>query len=277
MTTISPLAGKPAPASMLVNLPRLVTAYSAEDPDPAVAAERVAFGTSGHRGSALERTFNEAHILAITQAIRAYRQAHRIDGPLFLGMDTHALSEPALGERPRGAGRQRRRRDDRPGLWLHADAGHFARDPLATTAVARTGLGGRHRHHTLAQPARRRGLQIQSSDSAARPTPTLPAGLSRRANVAPGPVNDLRSVRRMPLRARSTWAAGTHLHDDITSLRRRPRGASSTWPPSARRCAASAWIRSGGAACTTGEPYPRAVRDRGDRGERRGGSDFSAS
>ena len=69
IVSISPLAGTPAPASMLVNVPRLVTAYYAERPDPAVAAERVAFGTSGHRGSAFERTFNEAHILAITQAI----------------------------------------------------------------------------------------------------------------------------------------------------------------------------------------------------------------
>jgi phosphoglucomutase len=81
---------------MLVNVPRLVTAYYAEHPDPAVAGERVAFGTSGHRGSAFERTFNDAHILAITQAICAYRKAHRIDGPLFMGMDTHALSEPAF-------------------------------------------------------------------------------------------------------------------------------------------------------------------------------------
>ena len=80
---------------MLVNVPRLVTAYYAERPDPSVAAERVAFGTSGHRGSAFDRTFNESHILAITQAICAYRQMHRIDGPLFIGTDTHALSEPA--------------------------------------------------------------------------------------------------------------------------------------------------------------------------------------
>jgi phosphoglucomutase len=96
MTTISPLAGKPAPASMLVNVPRLVTAYYAEHPDPSVPAERVAFGTSGHRGSAFERSFNEAHILAITQAICSYRRTKRIDGPLFIGLDTHALSEPAF-------------------------------------------------------------------------------------------------------------------------------------------------------------------------------------
>jgi phosphoglucomutase len=96
MTTISPLAGRPAPASILVNVPRLVTAYYAEHPDASVAAERVVFGTSGHRGSAFERSFNEAHILAITQAICSYRVMHGINGPLFLGIDTHALSEPAF-------------------------------------------------------------------------------------------------------------------------------------------------------------------------------------
>jgi phosphoglucomutase len=103
---LSPLAGKPAPASMLVNVPRLVTAYYAEKPDPSVPAQRVAFGTSGHRGSALNGAFNEAHIVAITEAICRWRAAHQIDGPLFLGMDTHALAEPAfasamevLGER----------------------------------------------------------------------------------------------------------------------------------------------------------------------------------
>jgi phosphoglucomutase len=96
MTTISPLAGKPVPESLLLNVPRLLTAYYAEHPDGSVAAERVAFGTSGHRGSAFERTFNEAHILAITQAICSYRRTNRIDGPLFIGIDTHALSEPAF-------------------------------------------------------------------------------------------------------------------------------------------------------------------------------------
>jgi phosphoglucomutase len=93
---LHPLAGKSAPPPMLINVPRLVTAYYTERPDPGIPAQRVAFGTSGHRGSALERAFNEAHILAITQAICAYRKERGIDGPLFLGMDTHALSEPAF-------------------------------------------------------------------------------------------------------------------------------------------------------------------------------------
>jgi phosphoglucomutase len=92
---ISPLAGKPAPHGMLVNVPRLVTSYYTDRPDPAVPAQRVAFGTSGHRGSAFARSFNEWHVLAITQAICRYRRQQGIDGPLFIGIDTHALSEPA--------------------------------------------------------------------------------------------------------------------------------------------------------------------------------------
>lgn len=93
---ISPLAGKPAEPEMLVNVPRLVTAYYTETPDPAVPAQRVGFGTSGHRGSAFDRSFNEAHILAITHAICLYRKRQGIEGPLFLGIDTHALSIPAF-------------------------------------------------------------------------------------------------------------------------------------------------------------------------------------
>lgn len=92
----SPLAGKPAPTDMLTDVPRLVTAYFAERPDPAAAGERVAFGTSGHRGTSLQRSFNEAHVLAISQAIVDYRRAKGISGPLYLGIDTHALSEPAF-------------------------------------------------------------------------------------------------------------------------------------------------------------------------------------
>ena len=93
---VSPLAGKPIESSMLANIPRLVTAYYTNHPDPLAPEQRVAFGTSGHRGSSLKRSFNEAHILAITQAICRYRRQQQIDGPLFLGMDTHALSEPAF-------------------------------------------------------------------------------------------------------------------------------------------------------------------------------------
>ncbi len=93
---VSPLAGKPAEPEMLVNVPKLVTAYYTEIPDPSVPGQRVSFGTSGHRGSAFDKAFNEWQILAISQAICLYRKQQKIDGPLFLGMDTHALSVPAL-------------------------------------------------------------------------------------------------------------------------------------------------------------------------------------
>ncbi|HEY4186269.1 MAG TPA: phosphoglucomutase (alpha-D-glucose-1,6-bisphosphate-dependent) [Polyangia bacterium] len=95
MTTVK-IPGKPAPRSELVDVPRLVSAFFTTTPDADVPAQRVAFGTSGHRGSALGGAFNEAHILAITQAIVTYRRTHAIDGPVFLGKDTHALSEPAF-------------------------------------------------------------------------------------------------------------------------------------------------------------------------------------
>src|SRR5882672_3121574 len=93
---VSPLAGKPAPPSLLVNVPRLVTAYFSGKPDPTIPSQRVAFGTSGHRGSALNNAFNEAHIVAISQALCDHRRRSGIDGPLFMGIDTHALAEPAF-------------------------------------------------------------------------------------------------------------------------------------------------------------------------------------
>src|SRR3989440_12123834 len=96
VANVNPLAGKIAEPSMLTNIPRLVTAYFAGKPDPPVRAQRVAFGTSGHRGSAFNNAFNEAHILAISQAICDYRGSRGITGPLFVGIDTHALAEPAL-------------------------------------------------------------------------------------------------------------------------------------------------------------------------------------
>ena len=92
---ISPLAGKPAPKEMLVDLARLEREYYARQPDLADPNQLVSFGTSGHRGSSLNGTFTEAHILAITQAICEYRHIHNINGPLYMGKDTHALSAPA--------------------------------------------------------------------------------------------------------------------------------------------------------------------------------------
>jgi phosphoglucomutase len=95
-TKISPLAGKPAQAAQLVDVAKLIDAYYRLTPDMSVATERVAFGTSGHRGISFDRSFNEAHVLAITQAICLYRHEQGIDGPLFIGIDTHALSLPAF-------------------------------------------------------------------------------------------------------------------------------------------------------------------------------------
>src|SRR5512135_2385352 len=90
-----PLAGQPAPRELLTNIPRLVSAYYTEQPDPAEAAQQVAFGTSGHRGTSTQGSFNEDHILAVCQALVEYRQQAGITGPIFIGKDTHALSEPA--------------------------------------------------------------------------------------------------------------------------------------------------------------------------------------
>src|SRR5215212_5692444 len=91
-----PLAGKPAPRELLVNVPRLISAYYTGKPDASISEQQVAFGTSGHRGSSLLSSFNEDHILAVCQAICEWRRAQAITGPLYIGMDTHALSEPAL-------------------------------------------------------------------------------------------------------------------------------------------------------------------------------------
>ena len=93
---IHPLAGEVAPKSLLANIPRLVSAYYTHQPDVSEPTQQVAFGTSGHRGSSLKNSFNQDHILAISQALCEYRTSQHIDGPLFMGMDTHALSEPAL-------------------------------------------------------------------------------------------------------------------------------------------------------------------------------------
>ena len=97
MTTApSPLAGQHAPAALLVNVPRLVSAYYTDHPDPAIPEQCVAFGTSGHRGSSFSASFNEDHVLAMTQAICNFRSLHNRSGPLYLGFDTHALSAPAF-------------------------------------------------------------------------------------------------------------------------------------------------------------------------------------
>jgi phosphoglucomutase len=208
---ISALAGTPAPASMLVNVPRLVTAYYAQHPDHGVAVERVAFGTSGHRGSAVVRTFNEAHILAITQAICLYRRMHRIEGPLFMGMDTHALSEPAFVSALEVLAAN--------GVEVMIDRdGGYTPTPVISHAILRYNLG---RRSGLAD-----GIVITPSHNPPEdggfkydPPTGGPAGadvtgwIEQTANALLA--EDLRTVRRMPFE-RARRAASTHLHDYVT-------------------------------------------------------------
>ena len=206
--TTNPLAGTPAPASMLINVARLVTAYYAEHPDPSVVAERVAFGTSGHRGSALARSFNEAHILAITQAICTYRSAQTIDGPLFMGMDTHTLSEPAFVtalEVLAANGVE---------VMIDRDRG-YTPTPVISHAILRYNRG---RTSGLAD-----GIVITPShnppeDGGFKYNPpsggpadsTITGGIQQAANELLA--DTLRTVRRMPFE-RALREAGTHLHD----------------------------------------------------------------
>jgi phosphoglucomutase len=208
--TISPLAGRPAPASMLVNVPRLVSAYYAEHPDVAVAAERVAFGTSGHRGSAFARTFNEAHILAITQAICNHRATHGITGPLFLGIDTHALSEPAAISALEVLAA------NEIDVMIDRDRG-YTPTPVISHAILR------HNHGRTSGLAD--GIVITPSHNPPEdggfkynPTHGGPAGTDVTGaieNAANALLADaLRGVRRMP-HARALRASTTHLHDYI--------------------------------------------------------------
>ena len=137
---------------MLVNVAKLITAYYTDVPDPAVPAQRVAFGTSGHRGSAFDKAFNEWHILAISQAICLYRKQQKIDGPLFLGMDTHALSVPALASALEVLAANGVEVMIAEGRRIHSDAGHLPRDshvqPRAQDRTRRW-----HRHHAVTQSA----------------------------------------------------------------------------------------------------------------------------
>jgi phosphoglucomutase len=158
--TVSPFAGKPADPSLLVDIPRLVAAYYSERPDPSRPEQRVSFGTSGHRGSAFTCGFNEFHILAIAQAVCRYRHGQGIDGPLFIGIDTHALSEPACRSALEVLAANERRRADRRERRVHANAGRLPCDPRLQPRPHQRPRG-RHRHHAVAQSARGWRLQVQ--------------------------------------------------------------------------------------------------------------------
>ena len=124
-----PLAGKPAPKDLLIDVSKIEETFYSSKPDPSDPNQLVSFGTSGHRGTSSNATFTEAHILAITQAICEYRHNEGITGPLFMGKDTHALSCPRRTRGARGARRERGRNIHPERRRLHADASYFACDP----------------------------------------------------------------------------------------------------------------------------------------------------
>ncbi|MFH0946082.1 MAG: phosphoglucomutase (alpha-D-glucose-1,6-bisphosphate-dependent) [Planctomycetota bacterium] len=203
-------AGQPADRSMLIDIPRLVSAYYTDKPSPHHAAERVSFGTSGHRGSSLALSFNEDHILAITQAICTYRQRARVDGPLFLGKDTHALSEPAVRSALEVlAGNEIQVRVD--------EAGGYTPTPVVSHAIVNFNRG---RKRSFAD-----GIVITPSHNPPadggfkyNPPHGGPAGAEATAWIEQEAnrllQEGLKSVRRMPYsRARS--AASTTLHDFV--------------------------------------------------------------
>ncbi|KZC35475.1 MULTISPECIES: phosphoglucomutase (alpha-D-glucose-1,6-bisphosphate-dependent) [Rhodanobacter] len=209
---ISPLAGKPAPQSILVDMPQLLAAYADLKPDPSVPAQRVAFGTSGHRGNSFERSFNEAHILAISQAICEYRQGKGIDGPLFIGADTHALSQPAFEnalEVLAANGVQA----------MISSGGEYTPTPAVSHAIL---VHNRGRSSGLAD-----GIVITPSHNPPdnggfkyNPTNGGPADsditkwVENRANALLE--GGLKDVRRMPY-AQARKAAGTHEHDYLNA------------------------------------------------------------
>ncbi len=206
-----PLAGKPAPYDLLVNVPRLISAYYTHLPDPNIPEQQVAFGTSGHRGSSLSNSFNEQHILAICQALCEFRQAHGLNGPLFLGMDTHALSEAALVTAievfaANGAD-----------IMIDQSFG-YTPTPVISHAILTYNRG---RTAQLADgvvitpshnPPDDGGFKYNPPSGGPADT-TITAQIQRRANelLADG----LRAVKRMPYQ-RALKAETTHTHDYIT-------------------------------------------------------------
>ncbi len=168
-------AGQPAQPADLVDVSRLVTAYYALHPDPGEVAQRVAFGTSGHRGSSLNAAFNEDHILATSQAICDYRQAQGTDGPLYLGVDTHALSEPARVSALEvlAANGVRVLIDSRDGYTPTPAVSHA----ILTHNRGRDVRPGRRRgDHAVAQPAAPTAASSTTRRTAGPPAPRSPRG-----------------------------------------------------------------------------------------------------
>jgi phosphoglucomutase len=209
--SLHPLAGKPAPHEILVNVPRLVSAYYTGEPDPADPAQRIAFGTSGHRGSSFRSSFNESHILAISQAICEYRQAQGFTGPLFIGMDTHALSEPALASAIEVFAAN--------GQEIMVDAaGGYTPTPVISHAILTYNRG---KTRGLADgvvitpshnPPDDGGFKYNPPAGGPADTGTTRAMQARANEILE---NGLGQVRRIPL-ARAMQAATTHLYDYAT-------------------------------------------------------------
>ncbi|MGB2771745.1 MAG: phosphoglucomutase (alpha-D-glucose-1,6-bisphosphate-dependent) [Anaerolineae bacterium] len=214
--SLHPLAGKPAPLETLVNVPRLISAYYTGEPDPANPAQRVAFGTSGHRGSSLKGSFNESHILAISQAICEYRRAQGITGPLFIGMDSHALSEPALMSAIEvfAANEQE--------IMIDADRG-YTPTPVISHAILTHNRG---RTSGLADgvvitpshnPPDDGGFKYNPPSGGPADTTVTKAIQTRANEILQNEIlqDTARAVKRMPL-ARALKAGTTHLYDFIT-------------------------------------------------------------
>jgi phosphoglucomutase len=207
---ISPLAGKTADPTMLVNVPRLVTAYFAGQPDPAVPSQRVAFGTSGHRGSSFNNAFNEAHILAISQAICEHRHGAGITGPLFMGIDTHALSIPALASALEvfAANGVTTMIDEHDGYTPTPVVSHA----ILTTNNNRTGgLADGVVITPSHNPPEDGGFKYNPPNGGPADT-DITRWIERRANALLE--DELRGVRRMPLE-RARRSACVHRHDYI--------------------------------------------------------------
>lgn len=213
--SINPLAGKPAPRELLVNIPRLISAYYTELPDPANPAQQVSFGTSGHRGSSLKGTFTDSHIAAICQAIVEYRAHAGITGPLFLGMDTHALSEPAHATAVDVFAAN--------GVELYIDAAQgytptpvishailtHNRAPSSTTARGKAdGVVITPSHN----PPDDGGFKYNPPEGGPADTSTTKS-IQKRANELMADGN--RAVKRMPL-AKALAASTTHAYDYVT-------------------------------------------------------------
>ena len=211
-TTISPLAGKPAPASILVDVPALLAAYVDLRPDPTVMTQRVVFGTSGHRGIAFERSFNEWHVLAISQAICEYRKSKNIDGPLYIGIDTHALSQPAFESALEVLAAQ--------GVeTMIAGGGEFTPTPAVSHAIlvhnarGKTGLADGIVITPSHNPPDNGGFKYNPPNGGPAGT-DITGWIQNRANALLE--GGLKEVRRIPY-AQARRAATTHDHDFLNT------------------------------------------------------------